>query len=763
MRFLSRFSLGKQVAVSGILGILVLAFILGYSSFKSSKEHLLKVASQKLTVIRESKKQHLDDYFSYIKGLLLSTAANTSTVDALKSFDSGFYSLYKEVPLDLALVRKALIEEYQQNYLSRINEAVPGASPIKPVDYYLPKDPNGLVAQYIFIVKNPYPVGKKNFFLGDESFDCSYVKAHKKYHKVFNKLLENFGLYDIFLIDSQGTVVYTTFKEKDFATNLLNGPYRNTGLAKVFREALKSKTPAVYFSDFAPYEPSYNQPAAFLATPIFDEKGKLIGVLAFQLPINKIDAIVNFNYRFKEVGLGETGEVLLVGSDYKLKNNIRFLDRLDNPIVKKVGTTIGVLKVRDKAVELALQGRKGVVETVDPLGKKVIAAFSPIDVYGKRWAIVAEMEEDEIMAGLLSLRKNRALLISIVSLLSLVVLFLLFVRYNIIQPLKHFVEMTRDLSEGEGDLTKRLEVDPEKKDEINIASAYFNAFLDKVREIVKKARYSAETNLKVAQELREDSELLKEKIGEEIKEINRATELAVSVSNPVKEFEELLSKSSEDIEKALKDLEDARRSIEDLSRTVENTSRENEISVRELQELNSRAKDIENIIRIIENVAEKTNLLALNAAIEAARAGESGKGFAVVADEIRKLAAQIQKNTESIGEILTNIVEAISQVTENISSRNRENDHYLKSVSSSVIQEIEKVSQTMDETAEVQKTIVSTSSQIISDLEELIALIKELNVHSKENKKVVGETLKKINEIYREANDLYRILSRFKV
>ncbi len=763
MKFLNRLSLGKQVALAGVLGILFLAVVLGYFSYQSSKNNLLKVASQKLEVITESKKQHINDYFDYMGGLLLSEAQNSATLSALKELTRGFYLLQEEIPVDLNQVKKELIREYEQNYLSRIDTSIPGTEPIKPVEYYLPKNPNGLIAQYIFIVKNPYKIGKKNLLSENKEFDCTYMRAHAKYHKDFNSLLKNFGLYDVFLIDKNGTVVYTAFKEKDFATNLISGPYKNSGLAKAFKEALSSGISKVFFSDFSPYEPSYNQPAAFITTPIFDRSGKVAGVLAFQLPINKIDSIVNFNYRFKDVGLGETGEVLLVGSDCKLKNNIRFLDKIDNPIVRRAGTTIGILELKDKAAQLAFSGRKGIVETVDVLGKKALAAFAPIDVYGKRWAIISEIEESEILSDLLSFRKNRALLMSLASLLILVVLFLLFVKVNIIRPLNHFLEMTKELSEGSGDLTKRLQVEPDKNDEINLASKYFNIFLDKIREIVKKARNSAENNLETAEELRKNSELLKEKILKEMEDIARSSELAANISVPIKEFEKLLSKSQKDIEKALEDLDNAKRIINKLQQIVENTSEENAKSVRELQELNKKAKDIENIIRIIENIAEKTNLLALNAAIEAARAGESGKGFAVVADEIRKLAAQIQKNTESIGQILTNIMDAVSEVTNSISKRSQENNRYLQDISSKVMDEMERVSEAMDETAEVQRTIFNTSSQIISDLEELTTLIQEMDVHSKENVKVIEETLDKIRTIYKEAKELHEILNQFKV
>ena len=752
-------SLGRQIAVAGILGIIVLTVVLGFSSFTTTKENIKRQTFQRLTVIREAKSQHVEDYFFYIKSLLSSLAGSNLTKQALLAFEDGFYRLYQELNPDMDEVRKALEDEYRSHYLNLVNYSIPGSSRRKPLDYYIPKDPNGKIAQYIFIVRNPNPVGKKNLFVYSEEFDCSYMNAHRQFHRDLNNILGKFGLYDIFLIDGNGTVVYTTFKEKDFATNLLSGPYRNTGLARVFREAISSKGREVFFSDFSPYEPSYNQPAAFIASPIVSG-GRNIGVIAFQLPIDKIDSIVNFNYRFSDVGLGKTGEVYLVGEDYMLKNNVRFLKRIEEPTVKSAGTTIGVLKVKNEAVERALRGEKGTVITENFLGKRVLTSYGPISILGKRWAIVAEIDSDEVLSGFFSLKKNKLLLISILFLLLIVAAFLLFVKRNIVSPLSRFTDMTRELAKGEGDLTKRLNI--EREDELGKAARYFNAFLEKIRLMVERAKESAGRNMEVAEVLRENAKDGKGRIARENEFVERASFIARSISEPIRGFRELISKSESEVEEAVKRLSVARRSIEQLRETIEETGRENLKSAQELKELDRKAESVGNIIGIIKDIADKTNLLALNAAIEAARAGEAGRGFAVVADEIRKLAEQIQKNTADINSILNDIVQSISTTTDSISRANTKNVKYLEKVSREAIGDMEKVNESMGRTSDVSRTIKRTSEEIVNQIESLIENIKDIDSVSKQNAESIENTLKKIDELYREIDELNRLVSAFK-
>ena len=155
----------------------------------------------------------------------------------------------------------------------------------------------------------------------------TYSTLHEQYHPIIRNYLEKFGYYDIFLVDLvSGDIVYSVFKEVDFATNLKDGPYANTGIGRgsLMPRRKPIKIDFVVLEDFAPYEPSYNAAAAFIASPVYDGEYK-VGVLIFQAPIDKIDAVMTSNNAWKKVGLGDSGEVYMVGADLKMRNNSRFL------------------------------------------------------------------------------------------------------------------------------------------------------------------------------------------------------------------------------------------------------------------------------------------------------------------------------------------------------------------------------------------------------------------------------------------------------
>jgi methyl-accepting chemotaxis protein len=253
----------------------------------------------------------------------------------------------------------------------------------------LPGDRSQLL-QRLYVDENPHPTGQKQELLqaGDGSL---YSGIHGLVHPRGRRFLANLGYYDAFLFDIEGNLIYTAFKERDFATNLDVGPWADTGLGRAFRAARDAKeADFIVFTDFAPYEPSNGEPAGFVASPVRDEDGSSLGVLALQVPLNRINMIMQFTG-----GMGDTGETYIVGEDRLMRSDSRFSDT----------TTILKTRVETEATRRALAGETGVDIVVDYRGVPVLSAYGPLEFEGVRWAVIAEIDEAEIKQRALEPRR----------------------------------------------------------------------------------------------------------------------------------------------------------------------------------------------------------------------------------------------------------------------------------------------------------------------------------------------------------------------
>ena len=144
-------------------------------------------------------------------------------------------------------------------------------------------DDDAVALQYYYIIKNTAKNGKKNHFT-DAKDKSSWTKSHVKYHEMFESFAhDKHGLYDLFLVDLAGRIVYSVFKEIDFATRLDGGPYASSGLGTMFKEVKDAAKGEVKTSKNTPYFPSYEDNAEFVGTSLYDGDKK-IGILVVQLP-----------------------------------------------------------------------------------------------------------------------------------------------------------------------------------------------------------------------------------------------------------------------------------------------------------------------------------------------------------------------------------------------------------------------------------------------------------------------------------------------
>ena len=131
--------------------------------------------------------------------------------------------------------------------------------------------------------------------------------------------------YDIFLLEAEdGRIVYYTFNELNFGTSLMDGPFAESSLGRIFKQANAAELPGQFFiEDFAPYWAGFEAPAAFVAAPIFEMTRNgltKLGVVIFQFPVDKFKSVMS-----DRSGLGQTGETYLIGSDLRFRSDT-FLD-----------------------------------------------------------------------------------------------------------------------------------------------------------------------------------------------------------------------------------------------------------------------------------------------------------------------------------------------------------------------------------------------------------------------------------------------------
>ncbi len=432
-------SLKLKITMLSLISLLGAIIFISLIAVNTIKKVELEENLQKLQAINLAKYSELQHTLENFQALLSSLASDNETILAFDDFNSSFYKLHKEIPINTDEIKEVMASDYDANYLSLVKYNVPNAPKRKLTSEYLPKKTDALIAQYIFITQNPAPIGKKNSFTFNPKYKCSYMTAHQKHHKQFNTFLKSFGLYDIFLVNMQGDVIYTDFKEKDFATNLYNGAYAHTGLAKVFKKALNIQKGKLAFIDFSPYEPSYNKMASFIATPLI-QNGKRIGVLIFQLPIEKINNIMEFATSDSEIGLGKSGDNFLVGKDYTMRTNSRFYKTIKNPLVQELGSTIGIVTVKNKSTQAVFKdGKKhGAWIIKNKHKEEMLSAYHSINVFNQaQWALISEIDKKEVLEPLTTLKKYIAIT-SFIALIFFGFIYFYFISRIVINPLNKF-------------------------------------------------------------------------------------------------------------------------------------------------------------------------------------------------------------------------------------------------------------------------------------------------------------------------------------
>ena len=290
---------------------------------------------------------------------------------------------------------------------------------------------------------------------------------------------KTYGYDDVLIIDAEGNVLFTCLKEADLGSNINTDDISSTLFAQACREALESGQPT--FSDYELYKPSGGAVAGFLATVLLDGEGEKIGVIALQIPIDRIDSIMQLR-----TGLGSTGDSYLVGKDLKMRSNSSLAD---TPTI--LTTSVRTMQTELWQLEHATNkdaDEETTVETqayVGPHGAPVLGTHSNIRIADVTFGVIVEIGESE------ALRPSQALM-SVILLIGIAVAVVVVIAASVIsrQIAKPITAMTKTatLIAG-GDLDQTVEV--KAMDETGLLADAFNSMTNGMKAAIEKQQNAA--------------------------------------------------------------------------------------------------------------------------------------------------------------------------------------------------------------------------------------------------------------------------------
>ncbi len=708
--FFSRLSIAVKIQLF-IAAIFLSLVVSAIYQLGLSKDAILKAHYDEFGASLHGRKVAIESYTKAIQEDLIYVAADHSTLDAFKAFNAAF----AETPDAKATLQKA------------------------------------------YITDNANKAGEKNKLMVAPG-DNAYNRTHAYYHPAIDVLITQKSYYDYFLINPQGDVVYTYFKELDYATNLLNGEWKDSNLGQLVRDVIANPQAGITkFADFAPYAPSNNIPAAFIATPIF-EGNTFKGVVAFQFPIGRVNDVMKVEDEHR------TSEAVLVGMD--------LFTRSESRSVREKGGDTEILKRKMdiEPIHLALKGETGAGVFADDKGVETIFAYEPANILGTKWMLVQSVSEEEALEDLSS--DIMVVLVQMSILLAIVLVTAWFVKYRISKPLGN-IETTMTTLAG-GNLTVAIP-HADRGDEIGKMARAVDVFKQNALRVKQMEMEQEAARVRGVQERKEAMNQMADNFEGSVKQIvdivsSAATEMeataknvsagAESTSSRTANLAQATSEASQNVGTVAAAAEELSSSIAEITRQVQKSAEVSVEAVRQADTANTTVKGladgaqrIGDVVNLINDIAEQINLLALNATIEAARAGDAGKGFAVVASEVKSLANQTAKATEDIGAQIRGIQAETGQAVEFIQSISKTINH-ISEISTAISAAVEEQGAATKEIARsVQMAAKNTS--VVSDS------VNEVSRSAQESGASASQMLSACAELARQSNTLNSEVDKF--
>lgn len=497
---------------------LLASLVVGVIGFFSGRDSLRASAVDQLTTIRELRAYEIESVMANMQRGVTLDSRNLSAQSLSRAVNAGWDDLQTR---ELTPEQDAQLEAYYADTFIPELEARTGD------DYsdtaFIPESNAGRWVQYHYTAQ--FADFDEALVSNDAGDGTPYSAATEQYGDYLTRLVQQVGYEDILMLNLDGDVVFSAFKGVDLGTNLNTGPYRDSLLAGAFRNAIATNSVnALQTTDFERWVPSLGVPTLWVVSPIGNDSG-VTGAFAVQVPLQLINDTMTGGEKWKEQGLGNTGEVYLAGRDGLMRSISRELVQdpenyaqavIDNGTapsiaerIVQVNGTVMLQPVDNFSVQEAVSGETGTSISQEYIGSESITAYTPIEVDGLDWVAVARIESSEAFAPVTEFTRN--LVLSTLGILLAVSLLSLVLAQVFTRPIKNLVDAVRRVAGG--DLA--VQVPQGSRDEFGDLGSAFNDMASSLRikqELIDEQRVE---NAKLMHTLMPEAVAKRYKEGEE--------------------------------------------------------------------------------------------------------------------------------------------------------------------------------------------------------------------------------------------------------
>ena len=482
------FSIKSKLVLILLLISLFSILTIGFLSWRSNHAIVESLVMTELEALRQSKAEQLEGYFQTMRNQVEVLSEDEMIVNAMIAFNRSFRGLSSQSISPQ--MNKGLETFYTTQFFPKLFATLPGQAEYAR---YRPGNPAGVYLQYHYIAANPYTNDIEKSLLDQAEDGSDYSAEHANYHPRLRTIANRLGFDDLILVNYEsGDVVYTVAKQTEFASNLLNGPYRKSNQTTAF-ELVRTNPDRgnVNVVDFELYRPGYGIPSSFWSVPIYNGT-HIIGILLVQISLAEVNKLMTYNQSWPDAGLGQTGESYLVGQDLLMRSNARAFietpadyltglqaDRVPERtrnLIEKLNTTVLFQRINSFPVREALLGREGTQLTTDHYNRPIIASYQPLTLETLQWALVTEIEQAEAYAPIYDFQNT--LLIAVVVMMTLCTFAALVIANNFLRPVKQVIEGTRQVSNGKYDTQLKIE----HNDELGELAQGFNRLAETISQ-----------------------------------------------------------------------------------------------------------------------------------------------------------------------------------------------------------------------------------------------------------------------------------------